>query len=328
MSETLVSSPPRPWLLKFGKQGTDPDVAVAFYENMYCARHVGFSIETEEAASGFEFSYRAIGDERMTFRSSSVSARRHGVLHPQRQYTLAWSVGGRFLVEGSRGAVVVEPGTPAMFPTSGDFHAAAPAGTQQYVQFDADFLEAVAVAGTGEAPRPLEFPVLAPAGLLRPLRTVMRSHAPRLVDAATPRGERAALDLAVAQSVLEAFCPSHAIGGGTQPVKGKTVVERAEEFMREHYDRPLTATDIAIAAGASVRTLQQAFLEQEQTSPMRWLRDFRMRKTRVALLLADPHAETVSEVARRHGFRHMGRFSGDYLMLFDEHPSEVLARAT
>ena len=98
----------------------------------------------------------------------------------------------------------------------------------------------------------------------------------------------------------------------------------AEEFLRASLTEPVTLTDIAAAAGVSVRTLTRLFARRYGMGPMRWLRTLRLDAVRRALLDADPAERSVTEVALRHGFTHLGRFAGQYRERFGETPSDTL----
>ncbi|SEB92001.1 Helix-turn-helix domain-containing protein [Rhodococcus pyridinivorans] len=101
-------------------------------------------------------------------------------------------------------------------------------------------------------------------------------------------------------------------------------VERARQYIEDHVDEPLTAVEIAAAAGVSLRALQHGFQTALQTTPMRYLRDIRLRRVRADLLAADPEQVGVAEIAYRWGFNHLGRFAGHYRTMFGESPSEAL----
>lgn len=101
-------------------------------------------------------------------------------------------------------------------------------------------------------------------------------------------------------------------------------ISRAKEYIEAHLDEPLSAMDIARACGISLRALQHGFHISMQTTPMRYLRDLRLRKAHDDLLVADPEVTGVAEIAHRWGFTHLGRFAGHYRDLYGEHPSAVL----
>ncbi|SFF90692.1 AraC-type DNA-binding protein [Blastococcus tunisiensis] len=100
-------------------------------------------------------------------------------------------------------------------------------------------------------------------------------------------------------------------------------VRRAMDLMVERPDDPLTTTDLADAAGVSVRTLQAAFHSHVGMSPMEFLRDVRLE--RVHRELADGGAHTtVTAVALRWGFGHLGRFAVAYRRKYGRSPSDTL----
>jgi len=85
-----------------------------------------------------------------------------------------------------------------------------------------------------------------------------------------------------------------------------------------------TVVDICAALGVSERTLQYSFREYVGMSPTAYLRMRRLNCVRTTLAAEDPRQITVTQVAMRFGFLHLGRFSGDYKRLFGETPSETL----
>ena len=103
-------------------------------------------------------------------------------------------------------------------------------------------------------------------------------------------------------------------------------VRAAEDFMLDHLDEPISLKDMADHAGVSVRTLNQVFRDFRRTSPIAELRDLRMDRVREQLVAARPGTR-VADVARKWGFRHLGRFAASYRARFGEAPSETLAQA-
>lgn len=104
-------------------------------------------------------------------------------------------------------------------------------------------------------------------------------------------------------------------------------VRRAKRYMEEHAHEAITVTDVAEASGLSVRGLQAAFRRALGGSPADHLRRIRLDGARSDLLSADPLAgHSVSGIARRWGFAHLGRFSQTYKAEYGEHPSQTLRR--
>ncbi|PVB60961.1 AraC family transcriptional regulator [Labrenzia sp. 011] len=87
-----------------------------------------------------------------------------------------------------------------------------------------------------------------------------------------------------------------------------------------------TIADICTALNVSQRTLQYAVREYVGLSPLAYLRVCRLNRARAALAAASPQDTTITQVAMRFGFLHLGRFAGGYRQMFGETPSETLAR--
>jgi AraC-like DNA-binding protein len=108
------------------------------------------------------------------------------------------------------------------------------------------------------------------------------------------------------------------------PVPG--VVRRAERFMADSADTPITVSDVAAHLGVSLRSLQAGFRQWRNATPNAYLRRVRLRLVRDELLRSDKDA-SVTTVAMRHGFMHLGRFSAQYRAVFGEGPSATLRRS-
>ena len=107
------------------------------------------------------------------------------------------------------------------------------------------------------------------------------------------------------------------------PVPG--LVRRAERFMVDNAEAGITVSDVAVALGVSLRSLQTGFRQWRATTPNAFLRQVRLQRVRDELLR--PGAETnVTTVALRYGFSHLGRFSAQYSSEFGETPSATLRR--
>lgn len=103
-------------------------------------------------------------------------------------------------------------------------------------------------------------------------------------------------------------------------------VRRAEEYIHAHAEEMIRLSQIAEAAGCSIRALQLAFRTFRDTTPMALLRQARLERAREELSQSDPGATTVTEIAVKYGFFNVGRFAQDYRSAFGELPSETLRR--
>lgn len=104
-------------------------------------------------------------------------------------------------------------------------------------------------------------------------------------------------------------------------------VKRAIDFMAANAASPLRLSDIALASGTSVRSLQGGFMRFRGMSPMAHLRHIRLHGVRSDLLAAGAGA-TVSHIAHTWGFPHLSSFSTLYMRAFGELPSATLRRAS
>ncbi|WP_243073782.1 helix-turn-helix domain-containing protein [Microbacterium sp. SS28] len=103
-------------------------------------------------------------------------------------------------------------------------------------------------------------------------------------------------------------------------------IRLAIAFMEEHAHEPITVGDIAIAAGTTTRSLQDAFRRRFDMTPTQFLRRLRLRLAHDQLVTGAEAGLTVRAAAQRWGFAHAGRFAQQYLMEYGEHPSQTLRR--
>lgn len=107
---------------------------------------------------------------------------------------------------------------------------------------------------------------------------------------------------------------------------GRVTVDRACGFMSREIARPLTLDEVVRATDASSRALQYAFRARFGLSPMRWLREQRLRRLHAALRAA-PTGEGVAELATGLGLNHLGRLGQMFEQRFGLLPRELLHRA-
>ena len=88
----------------------------------------------------------------------------------------------------------------------------------------------------------------------------------------------------------------------------------------------VTLTQLSLAAGVSLRTLNSVSHEFSGQPAKTYIRQRRMALARALLSQADPANCTVTQVATFCGFEHFGRFSGTFRNHHGELPSSVLRR--
>jgi AraC-like DNA-binding protein len=111
--------------------------------------------------------------------------------------------------------------------------------------------------------------------------------------------------------------PSASVGPGT--------LRRAEAYIRANLEEPLALHDVAAAAGCSVRSLQLAFRNFRDTTPLLAIRYARLEAARDALRSGDA-GDTITGIAHRFGFANPGRFARLYKAAFGESPGEIRRR--
>ncbi len=90
---------------------------------------------------------------------------------------------------------------------------------------------------------------------------------------------------------------------------------------------PPSIPELCRMAGASERTLRNAFQERLGVAPKHYVNAMRLKRVREKLLDGPASASPVQDIAASFGFWHTGQFAADYRRLFGELPSETLSRA-
>lgn len=102
-------------------------------------------------------------------------------------------------------------------------------------------------------------------------------------------------------------------------------VARVVELIESDPAKDWRVAELAEHAGVAPRTLQESFQRELDLTPMEQVRRTRLDRARRDLTAADPTSSSVTEVAARWGFFHLGRFSQRYRETFQELPSQTLA---
>lgn len=99
-------------------------------------------------------------------------------------------------------------------------------------------------------------------------------------------------------------------------------LQRARDFIEANLQESISLDDIAGHSGTSLRNLSRMCQLQYGVSPMQLLRNLRLDRIRQDLLNASVDT-SVSEVALRWGYAHLGRFAAAYRQRFGEAPNET-----
>jgi AraC-like DNA-binding protein len=151
-----------------------------------------------------------------------------------------------------------------------------------------------------------------------------------IASADRPGGPSPASAAAVQDLVLSSLLlhhPTNYLAELTDPVPRGTrhYVRRAIEYADQNLGEALTVARLAEVAGVGVRALQDGFREAVGSSPTVWIRSRRLERAHADLTAADPgDGITVTDIAMRWGFSHLGRFSVRYRERFGVSPHETL----
>jgi AraC-like DNA-binding protein len=103
-------------------------------------------------------------------------------------------------------------------------------------------------------------------------------------------------------------------------------IRRTEEYIEAHWDQPITVEALAIATGASTRSIFHLFKQCRGYSPMAFVKRIRLQHAKEMLASSDTET-SVTHIAFACGFGNLGHFSRDYFRSFGELPSQTLNRA-
>ncbi|GAA3351990.1 AraC family transcriptional regulator [Amorphoplanes nipponensis] len=125
----------------------------------------------------------------------------------------------------------------------------------------------------------------------------------------------------LAQAVEHPFSQNPA---GRPTTRRPRTVKRTLDAMHAEPGRSFTAAELAGIAGVGIRVLQESFRQHVGVPPLTYLRRLRLEGVHAELSRAGPDQLSVSEVATRWGFTHLGRFAGAYRDRYGVTPSQTL----
>ncbi|MCC6983976.1 MAG: helix-turn-helix domain-containing protein [Bauldia sp.] len=105
------------------------------------------------------------------------------------------------------------------------------------------------------------------------------------------------------------------------------VLNDIRAFVDERSGDPLSVGDLSLAFGLSRETLHRSFIDVLGVSPSAWLRVRRLNGAHRDLREVRATGESVSAIAMKWGFWHLGRFSAYYHTHFGRYPSATVQGA-
>jgi len=103
-------------------------------------------------------------------------------------------------------------------------------------------------------------------------------------------------------------------------------LNRAEEYINENLQNPITRDQLAEVSNCSLRMLSRAFEKKYECGPMGFIRQRRLDSAYLELLRSEKGSTTVLQIAFNYGFSHVGKFAIEYKKVFGESPSTTLAK--
>jgi AraC-like DNA-binding protein len=305
--------------------GGSPDAAVADLSGFYAGRHWAARITDRP----FAYRYSAVGDADVTLRRSQISGAIRGLIPATDDYIVQWLTAGRGVPDVVQDRVPMVGDVPMLFPTSREFVFEYQDHDQRLVHMSRRLVHEVAdeLFHTGPVPdlgidhlRSLDPTAVTrwrnSLGLLS--RELRVGGVDTLLWHTLTRGTAAAF-LRMYPPTVTALPPAVLL-----PRRAR--LRAAVEYVHEHVAEPLSVSDIAAAAGLSVRATQEAFQRHIGLTPLRYLQHVRLEQVRRELLRADPRTTSVQSIARAWGFAHLGRFSATYRDTYGEYPRNTLRR--
>ncbi len=166
-------------------------------------------------------------------------------------------------------------------------------------------------------------------GPIHELRCWLKETKATLASHAVPVSDEALLshiEQEMITRVIRLLADQHEPVSKNRLRKRDLAMSTAEAIIAESPSEILTITQLCEAANVSERTLEYAFRERYGLTPKSYAVMYRLNSARKQLRQSTPDKYRVCDVARKHGFWHMGKFSSDYRKLFSELPSQTLRR--
>lgn len=108
--------------------------------------------------------------------------------------------------------------------------------------------------------------------------------------------------------------------------KGEKKVLAIRDQIQQHMDGKFTVKSLAKKYHMSEKTIHNSFKSLFGFTPSYFLRQLKLNFAHQDLKKSDPKQSTVSKIAFKWGYTHMGNFSHYYTELFNENPSQTLMR--
>jgi len=105
--------------------------------------------------------------------------------------------------------------------------------------------------------------------------------------------------------------------------KKRQAIKKTCAYINEHPTDPVLVNDLCQYADVSVRTLENAFKEYYGVTPKHYLRATRLNGAYKEIRDVNSPLTTISDIANKWGFWHMGQFAKDYRLMYGTLPSQM-----
>ena len=311
----------------------DPETA---YE-MICARYTESSFRLSGHRDGFRLHVRGVDTDRFTLERMRQSVAFHTSTAPSGAVFVACPTAGRCEVTSGNRTLRFGAGDTMMLDPYRPLEVLLDDVDYDVVRLDLDATRRLAAEVSGLAPEAVSFELSRPVSPARERHwNTVAQYVQRDVlgdeeirASALARAEAFRL---LASTVIQTF-PNAALNVLQDPTSAglgvgePAVVRRAIDYIEEHAGEPIDVGDIAAAAGIGPRGLQHSFRRHRDTTPRAFLHATRLERAHRDLQAGESgRGDTVSAIARRWGFTHLGRFTADYRKRFGCAPSYTLRR--
>ena len=113
-------------------------------------------------------------------------------------------------------------------------------------------------------------------------------------------------------------------GVSMRPYARMRALARARDYIQGHLAKPISLSDVCLAAGVSISTLLRIFREYYDITPQHYIKVMRLHECHRLLQLADPDTGSVSHSMQASGLGSHGRSSKAYQLFYGESPKQTL----
>lgn len=246
-------------------------------------------------------------------------------------YLVQFSLAGRAQISQDGETFVLEPGQMCVLGSNARTRQAFDPGYKHFtVKIPKSDLDSVLLQELGFRPGELHFsprPVLlegAAASFAHMIRVVCDDMDMGLPGYSHPR-TCGAIEDTLKRLLLVAVPHNHSdLFNGSVSGPAPFYVRRVEEFVRAHAEDPISLAEMVEVSGVSARSLHAGFRRFRDTTPMGYLKNYRLTMARTMLQGGAESCVSVTNVALACGFTHLSKFARDYFERYGERPSETL----